>query len=417
MSKPTLPFSLRDGAVLDIISLLGISLSDLDYLPLQHFMKTESNEALAKQAHESYLAKRSALIKQIQEQRRELRAESAPPPPGAEVLHEKVRLTHDERQLAERQTTNKLILRRLAILQLREANALTSCSSINSKVDELSQAHKDHLHEQLAEAQTAVDGRTFAPAKREMTKNLGDCLFQTVAQTRLLVDHERNWRARSQARAEHLEEQAAATTAKIAEVQERHSASVQKLLNQRQKRVEKTEYRGSLIPEKIAERNKRLEERAAEREERKKTVIQNNDRLLKGECERVKKSLDGKAERAQAVQDSHRAEVAQRIEVEKKAMEKRLAAARRTFQEKDEKLKEYERMFRQRDATIEQNRAVKETEISEKLAAERFELDQKIAAMQRARGLTELKAATTLRQKLVRSSLGIDDVKRQRARA
>lgn len=178
-------------------------------------MKTESNEALVKRARESYLAKRSALIKQIQEQRRELRAESVP---RGSVRRFSMRRSYS--------STNKLTLRRFAILQLREATAVASCSSINAKVDELSQAHEDHVREQLAEAQTAVESRTLAPVKRDVRKNLGDCLFQTVADTRLVVDHERNWRARSQARAEHLEEQAAATTAKIAEAQERHSGNV-----------------------------------------------------------------------------------------------------------------------------------------------------------------------------------------------
>jgi hypothetical protein len=326
-------------------------------------------------------------------------------------------LTMNEKQCAERESTNKLILRRLAILQLREANELAKWESINAKVDELGQSHREKLKQRVLEAQTAVEHWTFDPVKRDIEKNLGECFFQTVSKQRLVVNHDQNVKAVVMAREQKAEEEARATAARIAEAKRRHEALTQALLGERQKRLDKNDGHAPVISDRWAEREKRLQERAALREERHKIVTRNGAKFVQDEIEKARNKLAEEAEKSRVVQAGHQAEIQQKIEIEKKAMERRLLAAQQTFHERDGRLKEYERALSRRDVKIEENRSTKERELKERLTNERFELEQKSAIVQRARGASDLKAATTLRQKLARSSLGIGDTKKQRAQS
>jgi hypothetical protein len=116
-----LPFSLRDAATLDAMSLLGVSESDLEALPFQHFLNKFPDSTTARRAHSSHAARRSALIMQIKCERSRARPNVSSARASPALLHAQVKLAKDERQLALRLQTDQMTLRRLAILQTREA--------------------------------------------------------------------------------------------------------------------------------------------------------------------------------------------------------------------------------------------------------------------------------------------------------
>jgi hypothetical protein len=218
-------------------------------------------------------------------------------------------------------------------------------------------------------------------------------------------------------RRKRLEEEGRAAAERIAEAQRRQMSKTQEMIRERQNRVEKTEERAAMIPGKMAERNRRLEERAMKRDERARVVVENQRRIWNECIERRKVKMCEEVEKSKAVIKVHREEVERKIEDEKTILGRRMEAAQQIFAEKDARLKEYEKRLDKRDITINGNRTEKEKEMRERLAAERLQLEQKTAAVKRARGASEAKRLAIYREKSARNSNEITEVKEQMAKS
>ena len=195
-----LPFSLHDQITIEALNLSGIKASDLEVLPLQHFIKASPTEEIARIAYQRHLEKRKDLIKQINNNREMIlstlnnkhientrnnfdstsftnnnqnqsnmsdtylyndnisaldtfysnvnsvtRRDLSKFPDSGELVYEKYMDKVSRRQLLEREKTNNSVLRKLAISQLRQALMIQKNEQHNAKVDEISQIHSEKV--------------------------------------------------------------------------------------------------------------------------------------------------------------------------------------------------------------------------------------------------------------------------------
>jgi hypothetical protein len=418
MAAP-LPFALEDKTTIEAMGLLEIQPHEIDNLPLQHFLKSERNEAVARKAHSSFHANRKSLITKIAERRRVLLAEAPPASarPTQEVLYIRHQAEVGTQQAATQQSTNDAIIKRLAIRAMRRAIFVRRAVETGSHVDELSRTHREQLSQRIAAAQTAADRRTFDPIERDIDSNLQDCYFGAREATHTVVDHDQKYQTDCQARRARLHELMKETESKVAEARRRNERQTSTVLGERQKRVQKTELRGSLIAEKWAERDRKLQARAVARDERAKSAIEHASDVVEEYRDKARQLLAGEADKTRVVQAASQKEARERIEKEKQLFTKRNEAAGQIFQENEKKIKTFSRFLNKRDLELEQRIDGQRTARNDKLCEGRIGLETKSAQVRQMRGQIDWEVAASRRAKLARSSLGLNDAVKQRAKS
>lgn len=411
----SLPFSLDTKAVKDAIESLGINERDLEYLPLRHFIRMEKNEELARKSHELFMARRAELIRQIQEEKRRLIEESrGPHERSGDMKYEQFRVQQNQKILGEKEQTNRAILRRIAINQLRNANKVQNSQNKCQRVDQLAAVHQEQKSQLLRSAQLATESRDFSASKREPSK-IGNSL--SARKTAIEADHDKIYQKFVDDRRKRLQDEAKKTADGIEKAKKRQEDRLNTAIGERQKRVDKTDYISSTIGGKFAERDKKLGQRGEDRVVHTKAVNSRNEEIERQRVEKVMKKMVDQTEKSKEVQAQTKKKLDQRIQGERELLHKRNVAAEQIFARRKESLETYRKSLEKRDIGISERLEQKETAMARKLAESRIAHEEKAAGMRRAQRARECRTACELRRKIERSTIGLDDVKRQRARS
>ena len=407
-----LPFSLSNPTTKLAIEHLGINPDDLEYRSLQYFMNSGGNQIIAKRAFELYSARRDDLINRIREERIKIlnSRKNCPMKEAPEVLVERYKTQVNEQQLAEKEATNKAILRRLAINELRKANKMQKCEDLCSRCDDVTKAHTERRTRRMEEAKLAAD--TGGRMERPMSTN--DLAPYYAILRRSGVDHDELYRTALAEKKRKFEAEVERTNRGSEEVRKRKENHLNATIDRRRQRMERVDRAENLYRDRSAAKSRLLEERGEIRDERTKLISQRQKDLEKTRRDKAMRRIARQDERFEAVKDIARNEMQGKIEAERAILERRNEAAAKIFKRQEEEIEGYRQHLEQRDDELAQRIQDHKAQIYEKLADERAILENKTTAVRQAKRSRECATACAKQRKLNRNYSSLTDVRRQR---
>lgn len=412
MARPSpLPFPLSNPTTQQAMENLGINSEDLVYRTLQYFTNSESNQIAAKRAYEIYVTRREELIQNIREERIKILSvpiNDQPAKEAPEVLVERYRAQINEQQLLDKEATNKAILRRLAINQLRRANRMQKCENVCSRVDNITKAFTEQKTRQIEQAQLTVDTRHFERRQRPETPN------QDFYRRRPNVDHEELYKTALAEKKKKFEEEVRRTDKESEEARKRQESQLNAVIEKRRKRIERMNEVETRYREMNATRTRMFEERAEIRDERARLVSQRQKDFEKARMEQAMRQIANQEQRFQSVKDAAKNERQKRIQAERAILDRRNEAAAKIFKRKEDSIEDCRRKLEKRDGEVAQRLGERKVSVVERLADERGVLEQKTMAVRQAKRARECASAHSIRVKLSRNDSGLGDVRRQR---
>lgn len=410
-----LPFSLRNQSIIESMSLLGISANDVNARPFQEFLKEEKNKQRAINAYNRHLSNRDELIKQIQDVRKQI-DDKGQLKISQDVIYEKRLHERDEQMIQSNNQMNKQVLKSIALNQLRQAYKIERGEQKINYQKQISQKFDDQLTQKMQEAKDIVQSRDFTPVRREVCTD--QCLHMTKNQpVRNEEEDLQRYQFVTQQKIQRIKENPQILSQKVSDAQKRHEDLSHDNISKKQRRLDKNETVLSSIPIKAQQRKEQLMQKAAFRTEKTKEVQQRNVNFTIEKISNVTKLLQTEEDNFQKTMKSNQISTNQKIQREAEILQNRNIAASRIFEKQKEDLENYKRHLDQRDLTIQQNIDQLFTEKLEKLNNARIELQNHTAQIRRSQRARDCMTAMNFRRKVVQSTDGLVELKKQRARS
>lgn len=410
-----LPFSLRNQSVIEAMSFLGISADDITALPYHHFLKAEKNESRAKISYDTHISIRADLIKQIEETRKKIQ-EKTEKRLSPDVIYERKLANRDENILKTKMSSNKQILKTIALKQLRAAYKIQQTENKIQYQQKISNEYDQKMTQKLKEAKEKVDKQIISPDKGENAKS------STFLKDRSMMEKSENDSEKrilflTQQKKQKIEESAKAKAEKARETIERQNRQYNEKISQMQQRLNKNEEVMSSIPIKNQQRDDKLSQKAALRNEKTKEVERRNFEFTKQKVEKVEKLLQTEQLNFERVMNSNKQKSDEKIGKEADLLKKRNEAAEKIFNKQKENLENYKNELERRDTIIKKNQDDLINERTLKLHQNKIELENKTAAVRRSQRARDCATAFALRKRTTWSTNGLDEFKHQRAKS
>ncbi|OHT07694.1 hypothetical protein TRFO_24036 [Tritrichomonas foetus] len=419
--SPKLPFSLRDPLIIEAMDLSGIKASDLDVLPLQHFINASPSEEIAKMSFQRQFDKRNDIINQIQENYQKVMKtkNTEQYKDSGELVYERHMANVHISQLNDKEQTNQAILRRLAINQMRQALKIQKDQQTNQKVDILTKNYQEKLDKTLAKAKYLTENTKFC------TKGPGkydDCLFYGKITTRALSRNDEMMRQKKykdflNQRDSKYSNEVKTTMKKTIKVKQKQEKEFDNLISHRLERVDKTDYRYSLIEGKFNERDRKLNERGEKRAIHTIEVNKRNDEIEKRRVERAMNKMNYQTIKSKEVLQQNKEIMNEKIEKERQILEKRNKAADQIFSARRKKIEDFDSYLSQRDVQIEDRLQQQKLQEIKNLYQIKNELEDKTAQILRKKRANECAVLCSLREKVSRKDTGLNEARYKRAKS
>ena len=440
-----LPFSLNDPVTREAMNLSNITVKDLEILPLQHFLNIGPTDEIGKMNYQRHLEHRNELIKLIQNNIElvnkshnnhytndnndnddndssftniDINNKRKHIKDSGELVYERHMAEVNISLLNEKEKNDQAILRRLAIIQMRQALKQEKNEKINEKVDRLSKLHSDKLTETLANARFLTENSKFearSPGSHE------ECLhcqkMNGLYQTRDSEERENNYKNYIEQRNKKYLDEVNRSNARIANAKNHQEKYYDNMISHRLERVNLTDHRQSLIKGKFEERDRKFNERGEKRAIHIQDVHQRGCEVEQNRVRSALMKLEIQEQKAQQAMKRRQDNIQQRIETERKIFEKRNSAAKKTLSARRNQIDELGRLLDEKDAKLETRLMAIKTQEAQNLQQIRSDLEEKTAKILNAKRAIDCANICSLRQKLLRNSAGIEEVRSKRARS
>lgn len=467
-----LPFSLNDQVTIEALNLSGIKPSDFEVLPLQHFIKASPTEEIARIAYQRHLEKRKDLIKQVTENREMIlstlnnnnekarstfdssslmssnrnptnvydslsysgrataldtfysnvnsvtRRDLSKFPDSGELVYEKYMDKVSKKQLCEKEKTNNAVLRKLAISQLRQALNIQKNEQHNEKVDYLSKVHSDKVTKTVTEGQELADKSVFGPPKHEI--DYKDCLFYGKVrpnEKQIEEKREKKYKKYINERNKKYQQNVEMTEKKTMLARKNAESEWNDTLSRRIERIDKSDYRYSLIEGKFSLRDQKLNQRGELRKIHMKDVSDRNNDIEKRRVQRALTKMNNQTIKSKEVLQQNKELTQQKINQEKNILQKRNEAADLIFTARRQKLENFGKFLDERDENISAKIQQQKFEEIQRLNEAKIDLENRTEKILRAKRTHDVAQICMLRQKIARNNSGLSEVRKRRAKS
>ncbi|KAK8893668.1 hypothetical protein M9Y10_022095 [Tritrichomonas musculus] len=473
-SQMKLPFSLNDQLTIEALNLSGIQPKDLEVLPLQHFIKASPTEEIARIAYQRHLEKRKDLIQQVLNNREMIlstlnnnyseyakshfdsssvsnynrsqkntldtnyisdhsnaldtfysnvnsvtRRDLSKLKDSGELIYEKYMDQVNRNQLCEKEKTNNAVLRKLAISQLRQALRIQKGEQHNEKVDHLSKVHSEKINQIVTEGQELADKTVFGPPKHEL--NYDDCLFYGKVRdgSKAIDDKEREKKYKQyiDKRNKKFQQNVEMTEKKTIIVKRNAESEWNDTLTRRIERLDKSDYRYSLIEGKFNQRDQLLNQRGEMRKIHSKDVNDRNNDIEKRRVQRALTKMNNQSIKSKEVLQQNKELTNQKIIQERNILKKRNEAADHIFTARRKKLEDFGKFLDERDENISAKIQQQKEEEIQRLNEVKIDLENRTEKILRAKRSRDVAQICMLRQKIARNNSGLTDTRKRRAKS
>ena len=407
--EPQYPFSLTSSLTIKAMDRLGITEEDIRPISFNEILKLGNNKAFAQKQFKVMTDRRNELIDLIVKERENIRKESNnEAKPDGLVTYAKMQTERNLKISEQKDETNKLILKRIAINEIRQKKKKEQFEERNRKVDTLTLAHTEKMNSLPVYTETY---RVFV--KREEP-------FDTKKEEEIKANMEKHIARREQVMKDEkkkLEEIQEVEKSKACKVFENSEQLLEKKREKTMKKIDSLEHNREMSEEQTLQRQKEAAERYEKvlklgEEKRKKA-----EELVQAKTERAHAKLTARMKKSEEVKGQAMTEKQQKIQSEKERLERMTAAANVIFAQQTEKRENFRQFLKERDEKVDNLvQTFKETR-EENLLERRLNHDIKSTEVRRRARSRQAQAFNKLEKTLNRDSSMLPKAEEERTRS
>lgn len=414
-------FRLTSETANEAMNLLGITSDQLELKSFQQFYNGKNTEEEAKILHQKYLMKRKQMIVDIKAKEEELREKmkekkKEPGKIDGDVVHERYLIDLNNQQLKEAENQNQIILKRIAIQQLRNICKQKKSEACSARVERLQTAQLERSHQIRMNAQSLAEKTSFQP--KTCPGSARDLLFTAKQpKTIRIEDNLKRYAAlRDEEHKKYL-----ASTQKMHQEAERALKQVDDIVQNNvenaRKKVKRVEENLSRVPDQKKQIEDQLNKRAQDYQNKANEVNTKKNEILNTKVNKIQKALDTKFANSVKVLEQNNSELSKKINAEKQILEKRNEEAEKIFQSQKERIEDKRRYFSKRDIDTLQRLDSMQKSQRNKYFELMMEHEEKVEEVRRAARAREQEAAYEIAQKTARNSQQVAELRAQKEKA